>query len=112
MEQRAHLPAAVNEAAAAAVAAFERGEISAEIAVMRLLLALGTTTRVIDFLRRCAGSSPPPIPSPACGAGVGWGHAAAVLEALARAHRDGLDAVAALAMAGLTQELVGSVEAI
>jgi len=128
MEQRPHVPAAVNEAAIAAVAAYARGAISAEIAVMRLLLALGTTTRVIDFLQRCAGPSAPPIPSPALpppfpppqagegerggGGGSGWGHAAAVLEALARAHRDGLESVGALAAAGLTQELVGSVDAI
>jgi len=56
MERRAHVPAAVSETAAAAVAAYVRGEISAEIAVMRLVLALGSAAAVGEHLA-AAGQS-------------------------------------------------------
>lgn len=92
MEQRPHVPPAVNEAAAAAaIAAFKRGEISAEIAVMRLLLALGSAAAVAMHLAKVGQSA---------------------LLRVVRAHRGGLESVAALAAAGLTRERAGSVDAI
>jgi SAM-dependent methyltransferase len=90
MEQRPHVPPAVS-VAAAALAAHARGEISAEIAVMRLLLALGSAAAVTAFLSETGRSE---------------------LLRVAQANRAGMGAVAALAEAGLTGERAGSVDAI
>ena len=99
----------MTEQVESAVAAYQQGEVSAEIAVMRLLLALGGAEAVIGFLQRLVGASPPPIPSPACG--NGWQAAAALLR-VARAHQDGLAGIGALVEAGLVREQSGSIAAI
>ena len=87
MEQRADPAPPVKDA----VGAYLRGEISAEIAVMRLLLALGDAAAVIRYLEEIHQSE---------------------LLLVARAHRDGLTGVAALVEAGLARERAGSVDAI
>ena len=81
----------MSAAADAALAAFDRGEISGEIALMRLLLAFGDAPAVITRLEEAGRSE---------------------LLQLARAHREGLARAAALVEAGLTAERAGSVSAI
>jgi SAM-dependent methyltransferase len=81
----------MNEAAQAAVAAYRSGEISAEIALMRVVLALGDAASVIGWLE-AAGQ--------------------AELLRLARAQHDRLNGVAALVGAGLTAERSGDIAAI
>jgi SAM-dependent methyltransferase len=81
----------MSAAADAALAAFARGEISAEIALMRLLLAFGDASAVMAHLEKAGRSE---------------------LLQLARAHREGLSGVAALVAAGLTAERTGGIAAI
>jgi SAM-dependent methyltransferase len=83
--------AAMTAAAAAALAAYRAGGISAEIAVMRVLLVFGDG-----------------------GAALGWLEAAGERELVrvAQAHRDGMRGVAALLAAGLARERNGSIAAI
>jgi SAM-dependent methyltransferase len=80
-----------NGAAGAALAAYRRGEISAEIALMRVLLAVGSTAAAIGWLAEAG---------------------AAGLLRLARARQDGLDRVAVLIRAGLTEARPGGIDAI
>jgi hypothetical protein len=81
----------MSAAADAALAAFARGEISAEIALMRLLLAFGDAPTVMTHLEKAGRSE---------------------LLQLARAHREGLSGAAALVAAGLTAERTGGIAAI
>lgn len=81
----------MSEAADAVVAAYRRGEISAEVAVMRLLLALRAAAAVVDFLEKSGQPE---------------------LRAVALAHRGAMDRVAALVRSGLTEERAGSIDAI
>jgi SAM-dependent methyltransferase len=81
----------MSAAADDAVAAFVRGEISAEIALMRLLVALGNAAAVMAHLEAAGRSE---------------------LLQRARAHRQDLSRAAALVEAGLTAERTGSVAAI
>jgi predicted TPR repeat methyltransferase len=74
-----------------ALASYRRGDISAEIAVMRVLLALGSESAALERLTE-AGE--------------------AELLQVARAHRNGLNGVASLVRAGLTDERSGGIEAI
>jgi SAM-dependent methyltransferase len=83
--------AAVPPAARATLAAFSAGAISAEIALMRLLLALGDEAALFQCLGKL---------------GVGE------LLALAERNRAGITRTAALVRAGLTQERSGSIAAI
>ena len=83
--------AAASEAASAAVAAYRTGEISAEIGLMRIVLALGDGAAAFDWLAKAGERE---------------------LLRLARAHRNGLGGVAALIAAGLTGERAGGVDAI
>jgi SAM-dependent methyltransferase len=78
-------------AAEAALAAYRRGGISAEIALMRIVLAIGDAASVVEWLE-VAGE--------------------AELLCLARAHPEGLGGVAALVRAGLTGERSGGIDAI
>lgn len=91
MEQRAHAAAPVNEEAAATVRAYAEGRISAEIAIMRLFLALGSAAAATGYLEETGQSA---------------------LLLVARAHREGLDGVGALVEAGLAAERARSLEAI
>ncbi|MGE0260302.1 MAG: methyltransferase domain-containing protein [Alphaproteobacteria bacterium] len=75
-----------SEAAEAALAAYRGGEISAEIALMRVVLAIGDAASVIGWLE-AAGE--------------------AALLRLARAHRGRLEGVTALVAAGLATERGG-----
>jgi SAM-dependent methyltransferase len=79
---------AMNDIAKAAVAAYRRGEISAEIGLMRVVLAIGDAHSII-----------------------GWLEAAGEVDLLrlARAQRDRLGGVAALIRAGLTDERSGGI---
>jgi SAM-dependent methyltransferase len=83
MEQRPDAAPGMNTAADDALAAFARGEISAEIALMRLLLVFGDAPRVLAHLE-----------------------AAAEVELLkvVRAHGDGFARTGALVEAGLAAE--------
>jgi predicted TPR repeat methyltransferase len=74
-----------------ALAAYAAGEISAEIALMRLLLALGDDVAVFDFLEN---------------------HGAAELLRVAKQCHAGLARTAALIRAGLARERAGSIDAI
>jgi SAM-dependent methyltransferase len=91
MEQRPHVPPDMTAAADDTLTAFSRGEISAEIALMRLLLAFGNGPAVLAHLE-AAGKSE-------------------LLE-LALAHGKGFSGAAALVEAGLAVERTGSVAAI
>jgi SAM-dependent methyltransferase len=84
-------PRSLGPEARAALVAYSAGEISAEIALMRLLLALGDDTAVIDSL-----------------AALG----ATALLRVALENRDGLARTAALVRAGLARERAGSIDAI
>src|SRR5690348_18459743 len=84
-------PRSLGPDARAALVAYSAGEISAEIALMRLLLALGDDTAVIDSL-----------------AALG----ATALLRVALENRDGLARTAALVRAGLARERAGSIDAI
>src|SRR4051812_19487958 len=83
--------AAMNEAAMAAITAYRDGAISAEIALMRVVLAIGDAGSVIEWLE-AAGE--------------------AELLRIAQARRDRLGGVACLVRAGLTDERNGSIAAI
>jgi SAM-dependent methyltransferase len=91
MEQRADADPPVSAAADAALAAYARREISAEIALTRLLLALGGASAVNRYLEQAGQSR---------------------LLAVAHAHGPGLAAASALVEAGLAQERTGSIAAI
>jgi SAM-dependent methyltransferase len=82
--------AAMSEAATDAVAAYRRGEISAEIALMRLVLAIGGAAPVVDRLDAIGEAE---------------------LLRLAQAQRDRLGGVASLVAAGLVCER-GNIDAI
>lgn len=73
----------MSDAAQAALAAYRRGEISAEIALMRVVLAIGDMSSLMSWLE--AAGEPE-------------------LLRIARARRDRLGGVAALVTAGLTDE--------
>src|SRR5581483_8292154 len=88
-EHRTHM-AAMSEAAEAALAAYRRGGISPEIALMRLMLTIGDAAAVIERLEM-AGE--------------------AELLRLAAMHGERLGRVAALVAAGLTDER-GGIDAI
>jgi SAM-dependent methyltransferase len=91
MEQRPHAAPGMNAPADDALAAFARGEISAEIALMHLLLAFGNAAAVMSYLE-AAGQSE-------------------LLDVI-RAGRGGWSGAAALVEAGLTAERTGSIAAI
>jgi SAM-dependent methyltransferase len=80
-----------DDAVSCALASYRRGDVSAEIAVMRVLLALGGESAALELLTE-AGE--------------------AELLRAARAHRNGLAGVAALVRAGLTDERSGGIDAI
>lgn len=90
MEQRAHAMAAMSEAEAT-FAAYASGDISAEIALMRLVLAFGSLATTMRYVEQAEHAE---------------------LLAVAEAHRNGLARVAALVEAGLTRERTGSIAAI
>lgn len=81
----------MNDAAQAALAAYERGEISAEIAVMRLLLAFGD----IAAARACLDRAGAPE-----------------LQRLAAGSGERIETAAGLIAAGLARERAGSLDAI
>ena len=81
----------MNNAARVAVAAYHRGDISAEIALMRVVLASGEVGSIVEWLE--AAGEPE-------------------LLRLARAERDGLGGVAGLFAAGLTDERSGGIDAV
>lgn len=82
MEQRAHAEAVVTEAEQA-LAAWRRGDISGEIAIMRLLLALGSAAALDRFLAQSGDGD---------------------LQRFARRHSVGIEAAAKLIAAGLAAE--------
>jgi len=105
LEPGAHAEARVSGAAQlppqarAALAGYSAGEISAEIALMRLLLALGDEAALFNCLENLAVANPA-IPA-----------LAALLRAAA-ANRTGLARTAALVRSGLAHERRGSIAAI
>lgn len=78
--------AAMSEAAEVALAAYRGGEISAEIALMRVVLAIGDAGSVMGWLDTVGEAE---------------------LLRLARAHRERLGGIASLVAAGLTNERSG-----
>jgi predicted TPR repeat methyltransferase len=82
---------AASDAASHALAAYRRGDISAEIAVMRVLLALGSEDAALAWLMDSGEAE---------------------LLRVAGAHRGGLGGVASLIRAGLTDERSGGIDAI
>src|SRR4051794_3522717 len=80
-----------SDAASHALASYRRGDISAEIAVMCVLLALGSENAALARLTEAGETE---------------------LLRVARAYRDGLDGVASLVRAGLTDERSGGIDAI
>jgi SAM-dependent methyltransferase len=81
----------MSDAAQAAIAAYHNGEISAEIALMRVVLAIGGAGSVLEWLEMAGERE---------------------LLRFARAQRDHLSGVASLVTAGLAAERSGSVAAI
>ncbi len=81
----------MSEAAEAALAAYRGGDISAEIALMRIVLAIGDAASVISWLKSAGEPE---------------------LLRMARTQRAGLRGVAALVAARLTDERPGAIDAI
>jgi SAM-dependent methyltransferase len=84
-------PGSFGPEARVALAAYSAGEVSAEIALMRLLLAFGDDAAVLSFLEQFGPAE---------------------LLGLAAQHRAGLARTAALVGAGLAHERTGSIDAI
>lgn len=84
-------PGSLGPEARAALAAYSAGEISAEIALMRLVLAFGDVAAVFDFLDKLGPAD---------------------LLRVAAQNRAGLARTAALVGAGLAHERTGSIDAI
>jgi tetratricopeptide (TPR) repeat protein len=82
---------AASDAVSHALASYHRGDISAEIAVMRVLLALGSEDAALAWLTEAGEIK---------------------LLRVAQRHRDGLNGVASLVRAGLTDERSGGIGAI
>ena len=81
----------MSDVALAALAAYRSGDISAEIALMRVVLAIGSEDGALAWLEQAGAPE---------------------LLCAARAYRGGLRGVAALVAGGLTAERTGSIDAI
>jgi SAM-dependent methyltransferase len=112
MEFRAHADAAMNGLTERTISSYAQGDISAEIAVMRLLLFFGDVARTTGWLTvRASQRGTAGLPSPAPGEELGMRAAAALLAVIDR-HQEPLAALAALLDEGLTREAGSSIAAI